>query len=119
MTRPSSGLDEIVTPHEEPYSRHVYHIYAIRIRERDEVIRSLADMGIACGIHYPVPVHLQEAYQNLGYEVGAFPVAERAAGEFVSLPMFPELTPAQVNRVAEGLKEVLSTLNPQLSTLLA
>ena len=114
-----SGLDEIITPHEDPYARHVYHIYAVRVRERDEVIRRLADMGIACGIHYPVPVHLQEAYQNLGYEVGAFPVAERAAGEFVSLPMFPELTPAQVETVTEALKEAVSTLNPQLSTLLA
>ena len=74
-------------------------------------------MGIACGIHYPVPVHLQEAYQNLGYEEGAFPIAEQAAKEFVSLPMFPELTPAQVEMVAEGVKEALATINSQRSTL--
>ena len=94
--RALEGLEEIVTPYEDPYARHVYHIYAIRVSERDEVIRRLGEMGIACGIHYPIPVHLQEAYSNLGYEVGSFPIAEQAAKEFVSLPMFPELTPAQV-----------------------
>ena len=101
------GIEELVTPSEAAYARHVYHIYAIRVRERDEVIQMLAEMGIACGIHYPVPVHLQEAYQSLGYEAGAFPIAEQAARQLISLPMFPELTPAQVESVAEGLKEVL------------
>ena len=66
-------MEELVTPYEAAYARHVYHIYAIRVRERDEVIRRLAEMGIACGIHYPVPVHLQDAYPNLGYEVGFIP----------------------------------------------
>jgi dTDP-4-amino-4,6-dideoxygalactose transaminase len=103
------GLDEILTPYEHPYARHVYHIYAIRVRDRDEIIRRLAEMGIACGIHYPVPVHLQEAYQNLGYDEGAFPVAEQTAKEFVSLPMFPELTPAQIDMVAEAVKEALNS----------
>ena len=112
-----AGFDAIVTPYEDPYARHVYHIYAVRVRERDEVIRRLGEMGIACGIHYPVPVHLQEAYSNLGYEVGSLPVAEQVAKEFVSLPMFPELSPAQVGTVAESVKEVLSTLNAELSTL--
>ena len=105
--RALSWLEGIVTPFEDRYARHVYHIYAIRVSERDEVIRRLAEMGIACGIHYPVPVHLQKAYQNLGYEAGAFPIAEQAAKEFVSLPMFPELTPAQIEMVAEGVKEAL------------
>ncbi len=112
-----AGFDAIVTPYEDPYARHVYHVYAVRVRERDEVIRRLGEMGIACGIHYPVPVHLQEAYSNLGYEVGSLPVAEQVAKEFVSLPMFPELSPAQVGTVAESVKEVLSTLNAELSTL--
>jgi dTDP-4-amino-4,6-dideoxygalactose transaminase len=107
-------LEEVVTPYEDPYVRHVYHIYAVRVRERDEVIRRLAKTGIACGIHYPVPIHLQEAYQNLGYEEGAFPIAEQAAKEFVSLPMFPELTPAQIELVVEGVKEALSALSSQL-----
>jgi dTDP-4-amino-4,6-dideoxygalactose transaminase len=110
------GLEELVTPYEHPYARHVYHIYAIRVRERDEVILGLAKRGIACGIHYPIPIHLQEAYQNLGYEEGAFPIAEQAAKEFISLPMFPELTPKQIEMVVESLKEVLSTFNSQVST---
>ena len=108
--RALSRLEGIVTPFEERYARHVYHVYATRVSERDEVIRCLAEMGIACGIHYPVPLHLQKAYQNLGYEEGAFPIAEQAAKEFVSLPMFPELAPAQIEMVAEGVKEALSTL---------
>jgi dTDP-4-amino-4,6-dideoxygalactose transaminase len=115
--RALSWLEGIVTPFEDRYARHVYHIYAIRVSERDEVIRRLAEMGIACGIHYPVPVHLQKAYQNLGYEEGAFPIAEQVAKEFVSLPMFPELTPAQVGTVVEGVKEALSSLNSQRSAL--
>ena len=111
--RALEGLEEIVTPYKDPHARHVYHIYAIRVRERDEVIQRLGEMGIACGIHYPVPVHLQEAYSNLGYEAGSFPIAEQVAKEFVSLPMFPELTPAQIDMVAEGVREAL---NSQLLT---
>jgi dTDP-4-amino-4,6-dideoxygalactose transaminase len=107
--RALDGLEEIVTPYEDPYARHVYHIYAIRVRERDEVIRRLGEMGVACGIHYPVPVHLQEAYSNLGYEAGSFPIAEQVAKEFVSLPMFPELAPAQIDMVAEAVKEALNS----------
>ena len=98
-------LEDVVTPYEAPYSRHVYHIYAIRARERDELIRSLAEMGIACGIHYPIPVHLQGAYQSLGYAVGAFPVAERAAHQFVSLPMYPELTSEKIEIVTKAVQE--------------
>jgi aminotransferase EvaB len=71
-------------------------------------MKCLADQGIATGIHYPVPVHLQEAYQNLGYVPGAFPIAERCAGEFVSLPMYPELTHSQVEQVIECVNEAIS-----------
>ena len=110
------GLEEILTPYEDPYARHVYHIYAIRVRERDEVIRRLGEIGIACGIHYPVPVHLQEAYSNLGYEAGSFPIAEQVAKQFVSLPMYPELTPAQIDTVAEGVKETLNASSQQTSS---
>ena len=102
-----TGIEELVTPSEAGYARHVYHIYAIRVRERDEVIEMLAEMGVACGIHYPVPIHLQQAYQSLEYEAGAFPIAERAARQLISLPMFPELSPAQVEAVAEGVKEAV------------
>jgi dTDP-4-amino-4,6-dideoxygalactose transaminase len=67
-------------------------------------MRFLAKNGIGCGVHYPIPTHLQEAYRSLRYERGAFPIAERCA-EFVSLPMFPELTTAQVEMVAQAVKE--------------
>ena len=106
-----AGLREfegVVTPTEASYARHVYHIYAIRVGNRNETMKSLADRGIATGIHYPVPVHLQEAYQGLGYGRGAFPIAERCAAEFVSLPMYPELTFSQVEQVIEGVKEAVA-----------
>lgn len=99
---------EIIAPTQASYARHVYHIYAIRVGNRDETIKCLADRGIATGIHYPVPVHLQEAYQPLGYTPGAFPIAERCAAEFVSLPMYPELTHSQVEQVIEGVKEAVA-----------
>jgi dTDP-4-amino-4,6-dideoxygalactose transaminase len=99
---------EIIAPTQASYARHVYHIYAIRVGNRDETIKCLADQGIATGIHYPVPVHLQEAYHPLGYTPGAFPIAERCAAEFVSLPMYPELTHSQVEQVVEGVKEAVA-----------
>ena len=71
-------------------------------------MKQLAARGIGTGIHYPTPVHLQEAYRDLGYGKGSFPVAECCANEFISLPMFPELTPAQVKMTAETLREVVA-----------
>ena len=102
------GIEQIVTPFRASSVRHVYHIYAIRVQNRDEVMRLLADKGVGSGVHYPVPIHLQEAYRSLAYERGAFPIAERCASEFVSLPMFPELTPAQVEIVVQGVKETVA-----------
>jgi dTDP-4-amino-4,6-dideoxygalactose transaminase len=101
-------LDGIITPTEASYARHVYHIYAIRVSSRDETIKSLTDQGIATGIHYPVPVHLQEAYQTLGYTRSSFPIAERCAAEFISLPMYPELTYSQIEQVIEAVKEAVA-----------
>ena len=102
------GLEEVVPPVEAAYGKHVYHLYPIRVRERDEVMRLLEEKGIACGIHYPVPIHLQEAYRGLGYRAGAFPVSERICTEFISLPMFPELTPAQVELVVDSVTKSLA-----------
>ena len=101
-------FDGIIAPTQASYARHVYHIYAIRVSNRDETIKSLADQGIATGIHYPVPVHLQEAYQTLGYTRSSFPIAERCAAEFVSLPMYPELTHSQIEQVIDGVKEAVA-----------
>ena len=103
-----SELEEIVRPKEANYGRHIYHIYAVRLQERDEVMRLLEENGIGCGIHYPVPIHLQEAYRELGYQKGAFPVSERTCAEFISLPMFPELTETQLDLVSDVLKGALT-----------
>ncbi len=103
--RAFKGTDKLIAPAHESWVRHVYHIYAIRVKNRDRVMRLLAEKGVGSGVHYPVPVHLQEAYRSLGYESGTFPIAERSAKEFVSLPMFPELTPAQVEIVVQAVKE--------------
>lgn len=100
-------VEEVIRPVEAPHAHHVYHIYAIRVRDRDELMRRLTEAGIGCGVHYPIPVHLQEAYRSLGYSKGDLPVAERAASEFVSLPMYPELVPEQIEAVARGVKEAV------------
>jgi len=91
------------------FSQHVYHLYVIRVQEQERVIRAMAERGIACGIHYPVPIHLQTAYAFLGLGVGSFPVAEQCCQELVSLPMFPELTGEQIEAVVKELKVVLAS----------
>jgi dTDP-4-amino-4,6-dideoxygalactose transaminase len=101
------GLDAVATPFEPNYVRHVYHVYAIRVQERDNVWRSLEEKGIGCAVHYPRPIHLQEACQNLGYRAGAFPVTENLAEEFLSLPMFPELTEDQIEYVIRCVSETV------------
>lgn len=103
--RAFDGMGEVITPFEASYARHVYHVYAIRVEERDEVTRFLKERAIQCAVHYPVPIHLQKAYQHLGYATGSLPISERIAREFISLPMFPELTEAQINMVVLATKE--------------
>jgi dTDP-4-amino-4,6-dideoxygalactose transaminase len=78
----------------------VYHLYVVRVAEREELQRRSGEQGIGTGMHYPIPLHLQNAYRGLGYRAGDFPVCE-AAGEIVSLPMFPGLERAEQERVAE------------------
>jgi dTDP-4-amino-4,6-dideoxygalactose transaminase len=106
--RALSGITELVSPVQAAWARHVYHIYAIRVKDRDDIMRRLAENGVGSGVHYPVPVHLQEAYHSLGYRPGAFPIAERCATEFVSLPMFPELTSEQIEIVVGAVKEAVT-----------
>jgi dTDP-4-amino-4,6-dideoxygalactose transaminase len=96
--------DGIVIPKEADYARHVYHIYAIRTQNRDNLINHLARQDLHCGIHYPVPIHLQTAYSSLRINKGQFPVAERCAQEYISLPMFPELKEEQIRRVVHGIE---------------
>jgi len=86
---------------------HVFHIYAVRVKDRDGVLQRMAARGVKCAIHYPVPIHLQKAYAFLGLRPGSFPIAERCAQEFLSLPMYPELEPEQIEFVVRTLKESL------------
>jgi dTDP-4-amino-4,6-dideoxygalactose transaminase len=97
---------EVQTPRAMPYARHVYHVYAIRTRERQAWQDALGAQGIQTGIHYPIPVHLLPAYSDLGYKVGDFPHSERAADEVLSLPMFPELTTENCQRVAATVRKL-------------
>lgn len=94
----------ISIPRETGYAKHVYHIYAIRVKNRDAVMTALAEKDIYCGIHYPVPLHFQEAYRSIGKSEGSFPVAEKTASEYISLPMFAELTKDQIAYVAREVR---------------
>ena len=100
----------VIVPVEAPYAKHVYHIYAIRVADRDRLIASLAEKDIHCGIHYPIPVHLLDAYKSLNLGKGSFPVAEKNAAEFVSLPMFAELSREQIETVGKEIWSELASL---------
>lgn len=92
-------------PKEMPWARHVYHVYTLRAEDRDTLQRTLQEAGIQTGIHYPVPVHLQPAYSDLGYGPGAFPQAEAAARQVLSLPLYPELSMKAAAEVASAVKK--------------
>ncbi|MGZ8938958.1 MAG: DegT/DnrJ/EryC1/StrS family aminotransferase, partial [Limisphaerales bacterium] len=102
-----ANVHGVLTPKEAAFARHVYHLYVLRLKNRDQVLKNLADKGINCAIHYPLPLHLQDAYKHLGLGQGAFPVAERCAQEIISAPMFPELTSADIKSVVQGFTEEL------------
>jgi len=104
-----AGIQELVLPVEAAYARHVYHLYVVRLPRRDQILQAMANRGIACAIHYPMPLHLQQAYQGLGYSKGSFPVAERCAEEVLSLPMYPELSAEQIRTVVRELKNLLGS----------
>ena len=97
---------ELVTPYVRADSRHVYHVYAVRVRRRDACREHLRTNGIQTAVHYPIPVHLQPAYGDLGHRRGDFPVTEAVAADVLSLPMFPELREPQIAAVAEALSAV-------------
>ncbi|HUK86969.1 MAG TPA: DegT/DnrJ/EryC1/StrS family aminotransferase [Terriglobales bacterium] len=101
---------EVQTPEAMPYARHVFHVYAVRSPQRDALQKSLQAAGVQTGIHYPIPVHLQPAYADLGYKAGDFPVAEKLAREVLSLPIYPELTPAQIEEVVAAVQQGVHAL---------
>jgi dTDP-4-amino-4,6-dideoxygalactose transaminase len=95
----------IITPVEMPYAHHVYHLYVIQADDREQLRKDLNAAGVETGLHYPGPLHLQEAYKSLGYQQGDFPVCERLADRILSLPMFPDISREQVEFVASVIKE--------------
>lgn len=100
----------IVAPVETPGVEHVYHLYVVRLPRRDAALEYLKEHGIASGLHYPTPIHLQPAYRDLGYNQGDFPIAEHLATEILSLPMHPGLTAAEIVHVADTLTAFTETL---------
>lgn len=106
-------LDEIILPKEMEYAKHVYHLFVIKIKKelvnekinRNTLQKYLNEKGISTGLHYPIPLHLQPCFEQLGYKKGAFPVSEDLAENCLSLPMFPELKEAQIEYVCETIKE--------------
>jgi dTDP-4-amino-4,6-dideoxygalactose transaminase len=105
----------IILPLEPCWSRAVYHLYVIRTKDRDEMMNHLKNAGIGTGLHYPVPLHLQKAYESLNYSQGDFPVAESAATEIISLPMFPQLTVEQQQRIVEQVRAFTSQAEAPLT----
>src|SRR4029077_2328953 len=99
-----SGLYDLTLPADGPYAEHVYQLYVSRPPARDRLHEYLTKRGIGAGLHYPQPLHLQEAYSSLGLKQGALPMTERVAAQCLSLPMFPEMSQAQVARVAEAVR---------------
>ncbi|MCX7966433.1 MAG: DegT/DnrJ/EryC1/StrS family aminotransferase [Syntrophorhabdaceae bacterium] len=95
----------VVLPHEAPWAYHIYHLYVIRVKERDKLMGYLKEKGITTLIHYPTPIHLQHVYKKLGYEKGAFPNSEKASEEILSLPMFPSMKEDEVLYVARSIRE--------------
>jgi len=102
------GIEGIETPAETDHASCVYHLYVIQSDDRDGLQEYLQESGIGTGIHYPIPLHLQEAYKELGYKEGDFPTAERAAKRILSLPMYPELTEKQIRYVCDKIKEYVT-----------
>jgi dTDP-4-amino-4,6-dideoxygalactose transaminase len=95
----------VTIPVEAAWTKGVYHLYVVRVADREALQAHLAEAGIGTGIHYPIPLHLQKAYQHLNYEKGDFPVTERVAMEIVSLPMYPQMKQEQLALVTTSVKE--------------
>lgn len=107
-----SSVPEVAMLAEMDYAKHVYHIYAVRVQNRDLLLTTLGEKGVGCGIHYPVPIHLQGAYAFLGHGRGSFPVAEQCADELISLPMYAELTVEQIQHVVAVIKDFHAVAAP-------
>jgi len=100
---------DCVLPVEESYAHHVWHLYVVRLRKRDELKNYLAEKGVGAGIHYPYPLHITKAMKNLGYKTGDFPIAEKTAPEILSLPMFPHMKREEIAYVADCIRQFQKT----------
>jgi dTDP-4-amino-4,6-dideoxygalactose transaminase len=99
---------KITAPYEPASSKAVYHLYVVRVRNRDQLMTQLGSVGIGTGIHYPIPLHLQDAYKTLGYREGDFPITEKVAREIVSLPLYPHLRDDQQSVVVNEIMRFVS-----------
>ena len=98
-----AAIPDVTLPFAPAWVRHVYHLFVVQVPRRDDVLRALKARGVQCGVHYPVPLHLQPAYASLGYPRGAFPHSEAAANRILSLPMYAELTDEQMEYIVAAL----------------
>ncbi|MBD3385105.1 aminotransferase class I/II-fold pyridoxal phosphate-dependent enzyme [candidate division KSB1 bacterium] len=102
-----SGVEAVIAPREMDYAKHVYHLYVVRVKQREELQTFLKENNIYTGFHYKYPLHLQKAYQYLGYKKGDLPVTEKAMQEIISLPMYPELEQSEIEYVVEMIKKFI------------
>ncbi|MBD3235389.1 MAG: aminotransferase class I/II-fold pyridoxal phosphate-dependent enzyme [Candidatus Eisenbacteria bacterium] len=103
-----AGVEEVTRPYVSPDVEPVYHLYVVQVPDRDRVTAYLREHGVMAQLHYPVPLHLQPAYEHLGLKPGSLPVSERVAARCISLPIFPEMTEDQIQKVARTLKDALA-----------
>ena len=99
---------DFVVPFVPDWAEPVFHLFVVRVRDRETIQHRLRDAGVATGVHYPIPLHLQPAYSHLGYRRGELPQAEAAAREVLSLPIYPELRASQIDRIVTTLRQAVN-----------
>jgi len=109
-----SDMSEVGLPQQADWAKSVYHLYVVRVDNREDVMAYLNGQKIGTGIHYPIPLHLQDAYRHLNYQEGDFPVSEKLAPQILSLPMYPQLTAEQQQIVVRGLRQAIALQNEKL-----
>jgi len=109
-----SDMSEVGLPQQADWAKSVYHLYVVRVDNREDVMAYLNGQKIGTGIHYPIPLHLQDAYRHLNYQEGDFPVSEKLAPQILSLPMYPQLTAEQQQIVVRGLQQAIALQNEKL-----